>query len=650
MAGIGASLEKVILAAAKGVAAVQIGVNKILWGSANTQPTASARYDTKTQKITYTISQTQSQVPKKDSLLNTGLFNILDLLISVDLCAITTYAFNNIKVTKNKRPPKEEWTGPQTTFYNFQDAALTVQVAIDKYTAFPSTFVGSFAGTGANPITEKQAIEGSGLPPGQTTISGTDIVKYNIYNLILYIKDIFATRIIRNTNTSAFTAEDQALIAEIPGLATNLNLLDDFLKGLGDYVDYTQITNEDLAKLQNKITKLRQVCVIIQTLDFRSIVALTGNFLNTNIQEQLQRLNKFLDPTKLLPTLKKVNDQILTFIRLARKLQNIINQSQFVIKLAILFIKILKFIQTFFLALPLPNLFITTGVNVALNKAHDAAKETNGFLIKLLKEINALLSIVLILVRYVLANTNELQIRLQKIIDSIELCEAFKDSDVLNQLKETNDALKSLRSDLEAYITQYDSKTNPDSSLFGKYNIKVIDEEITDPSVTNKRRRGVALDETGIIVTQSDLTFATNPTIIINEVKLKLMAAGLVSSVSQITIEDLEVISESIDYLNNNDILEDDLNIDLQESDDSPDNTDETKGLGLNAFINNLPGGKRLRKRTRKSLDTANTKLAEQLQGEKAKSNSALNTGQILATSVGTSEAKQENTKKPLTP
>lgn len=635
MAGIGVALEKLILASAKAVATLQVGVNKVLWGSANKQPVASAKYDSKTGKVTYTTTTTTPTPPKKQTLINSGLFNALDALNRVDLCNIITYFLDNINIKKKPRPPRETWTGAQKAFYTLQDKALVVQIAIDKYTAFPTVFIGNYLGTGPDPLTMDQAVTGSGAPLGQTDISGTDVSKYNMYNLLQSIKDSFADRA-NSALGGALTPEEKAIAAEVPGLTLNLNFVDNFIASISKYTDYREISNEDFVKLQDRINKLRAVCVVINTLDFKSALALAGNFLNVDVRAQIQELSKFVDPTKIIPTLKQINNAIRSFINIATRLQNLITQAQFVIKIAIIIIKVFKFIRAFFLALPLPSMFTTTGINIALNEAHNAAKETQKGLIKILNEVNALLSVILIFTRYLLANANELLTRLDRLLATLEGCEAVKDSDVIAELKQTRDALSALRDNLAAYITQYDSKTNPDSTEFGQYSIRVVDEEVVDRSITNKRRRGIALDQYGVIVTQSDLTFATNTQVIIGEVKVKLIAAGLVlPSLATLDGSDLAIISESVNYLDSNDLLDDNLNIEANFSSDTPDNEDESKGLGLNAFINNLPGGKRLRKRVRRQLASASEKLGSQIEGEKVQTSQITNTTSTINSLAG---------------
>jgi hypothetical protein len=636
MASIGISLEKLITGAAKGVADLQIGVNKILWGNANTQPAFSAKYDPVSGSLQYTAQPTQPSTVKQGSLLNSGLYNALDALNSVDLCNIITYTLDTVNLKKLPRPSRETWGPEQEAFYFLQDQCFTVRVLIDKYTAFPNTLVSSYLGTDLKAITNQEAVNTFGTPLNSTDISGTSAARLNTYNLILAIQDIFQ-RETQTTTAGLFTPEEKQILNLVPGLAGNVNFIDDFLGFTRKYTDYRTITNADLLKLQNKISQLRSICVAVEALNIKSAAAVVGNFLNIDIRAQIQELSKYVNPTKIIPTLRQIVGAVQSFVRVATRLQGIIKQAQFIIKVALLVIKVFKFVQAFILALPLGNIFTTVGIQAAFDKARGAAEDTTSGLIRLLKEINALLSVVLIFVRYLLVNANEILIRLRELLAALEGCDAMKDSEVLAELRDAADSLENLRNDLAAYITQYDSKTNPNTALFGQYEIKVVDEEVVERAVTNKRRRGIALDKNGFIVTQSDLTFATNTTVIIEEVKIKLISAGLVQpSLSILNGSDLAVISVSLDYLDSNDVLQDNLNLQTVENLDSPDNEDESKGTGLNAFLNKLPGGRSLRKRTRAALNAASDKLKSQVAAEGEIAASSISFAENTATSVGT--------------
>lgn len=618
---LGAALEKIVLGAAKFVGTLQVGVNKILWGTGKQITTPTAVYNNESKQVE-TKGFVQRQIQSVKRFAESGLFNALDVLASVDLCNVLMYVFDNINIQKKPRPPKP-WTDVQTGLFTLQDTALLVQTAIDKYLAYPNTFIGSYLGTGPNPITQQEAIDQSGLPPEASNLAGIAIEKYNVYNLTKSIQDILRTVVPQGE--SGFTNEEREILAQVPALAGNLNVLTDITKFFSKYTDYRNISNEDLVKLQNKIELLRAVCVTIQNLNFQSALALAGNFLNTDVRSQVQKISQLIDPKQILKLLNQISKAVQSFIRIARKIQGIVLQAQFVIKVAILLVKVFKFVSAFFKALPLASIFTTSGIQTALSEANQTAKEASGGLIKVLQQINALLQVVTSFVRYLLANANELLVRLNALILQLEACDAVKDSDVVAELKKTRDDLEALRNDLEQYIINVDSKKNTEETDFGQYSIRIVREELTDNGIRNPRRRGIALDQRGNIAVSSDLTFATNNAVIIEEVKIKLITAGLVlPTLATLDGSDLAIVSESIDFLDNNDILQNDLNLDSFEGLDSPDNQNEDEGLGLNAFINNLPGGKRLRKRVKSSLSTASTNLRTKIDQEKQTSDVTL--------------------------
>jgi hypothetical protein len=616
---IAASVGTIVGTSANLLGRLQIGVNKILWGSANTQPVQTVKYDTVSGSLKYVSNIPTTPTPPKANLVNSGLFNALDALNQVDLCNVISYATDNINI---KRKPKSERSKQPTTaqaaLYTLQDEAELVQGYIDKYTAYPNVFIGSYLGTGPNAVPQNQAVSQSNAPAE----GGIDVQKYNMYFLMQSIKDTFSF----NSTGSLFTAEDKTLLTTVPGLGSNLNVVDDFLGTINKYSDYRQISNAELQRLQNKITIIRSVCVTIQNLDFKNALALAGNFLGTDIRAQIQQLGKFVNPTEIIKTLKEINSALQSFIKIARQVQGILSTGQFLIKLAILFIKVFKFIINFFTALPIPLLFSTAGAQTAIQDAKDKAKDETDGVSMLLKSVNALLSVIVTFIRYLLANTNELLIRLQTLLITLEGCEAVNNSDVIYELKQTESDLIALREQLAQYIINYDSKIDPNTAMLGPYDIRVVDEDITDRSVTNKRRRGIALDQNGVIVAQSDLTFATNTTLIIEEVKQKLLSQRLVQpALGQIDSINLAIISDSLDYLDNNDVLDNNLNITPTQL-DAPNNLDETKGLGLNAFINNLKGGKALRTRTRAAIQTSTEQVKTQVATEVTTSKQTLKT------------------------
>ena len=622
------SLEKLVNNSATQLGTFQVGVNKILWGNGNTQPIQTVRYvpaiagtNTTTGSLSYT-STIAAPTPPPGNLVESGLFNALDALNQVDLCSVITYVTDTINTSS---PPKSKRSkdpnATQTALYALQDKAEEVQKFIDKYVAYPNVFIGSYLGTGPNAVPQNVAVSQSNAPAD----GGSQVQKYNMYFLMQAMKDTLSMG--SESTGSLFTAEDKTLLTTVPGLGGNLNIIDDFLGTINKYSDYRQISNADFQSLQNKITKIRSVCVTIQNTDFKSSLALIGNFLGVDIRSQIQQLSKFIDPTKIIPTLKQINSAIRAFIRIANQIQGVLRLGQYLIKLALLFYKVFKFILYFFKVLPLPSMFGTAGTQVTIQNASDAAKDESEGVARLLKGVNALLSVVVVFIRYLLTNTNEILVRLNITLLTLEACEAMKQSDVLLELQQTRGDLVILQEQLATYIIKYDSKIDPSTAIFGTYDIRVVEEEVTERTIQNKRRRGIALNQDGQIVAQSDLTFATNTALIIAEVKQKLVSLKLVQpSLASADSTNLAVISESLDYLDNNDVIQDDLNITPVPT-DLPDNSDESKGLGLNAFINNLNGGKKLRKRVQAAMKTQADQAKAQIAKEKTAANESLKGG-----------------------
>ena len=622
---IGEAMSKAINALSKAFGTLQVNVNKILWGRGTKQPIATAKFDTKTGTMQYQSTPPPPPTrPVKGTLIDSGLFNALDALNSVDLCNVVNYLANNTSLPKSKR--SQNPTAAEKRLYQLQDLCEAVVLAIDKYTAYPNEFIGSYAGIGPNAQSPDKVVSITG---------GVNVKKYNMYNLLQSIKDTLTP----SGGNSIFTSQDLQDLSAIPGLGGKLNVIQDFIAKINQYADYRNISNSDLDKIESKLNNIRTLCVAIQGLSLQSAAAVVGNFLGKDIRSQIQQLNKYVDPTKIIPTLKKINSALQSFIAIANRIQGTLRTAQLIVRLALILVKVFKFLGAFLTKLPLPNIYTTTGVTTTFSAAKKAAEDQTDSLSVALKQVNGLLSVFLSFIRYLLANSNELLSRLQILLINLEACDTLKNSDVVAQLKDTVKQLESVKEQLAIYVAAYDTKSSENTATVDQYTIRIVDEEVTDKSITNKRRRGIAFDKNGAIVAQSDLTFATNNAVIINEVKLKLIGLGLVkSSVGAVTSTQAAIIAESLSYLETNDGLVSDLNIPDTFFDlDSPDNEDENSGLGLNAFVNKLKGGKRLRRRTRKAMAGASAQLSANLASEKVTAGNTLG-GKVQASTVGTNQ------------
>jgi hypothetical protein len=139
----------------------------------------------------------------------------------------------------------------------------------------------------------------------------------------------------------------------------------------------------------------------------------------------------------------------------------------------------------------------------------------------------------------------------------------------------------------------------------------VVDEELIDKSIQNKRRRGIALDQAGNLITESDLTFATNTAVIIAEVQQKLMSLGAVKSgMIQIDAANLALIADSLNYLDSNDILQGDLNIDAFATAETAATTN------ISDFLDGLPGGVKFKQNSKSVVSAYSADAAKQTSGQ----------------------------------
>ena len=107
---------------------------------------------------------------------------------------------------------------------------------------------------------------------------------------------------------------------------------------------------------------------------------------------------------------------------------------------------------------------------------------------------------------------------------------AYVDPALMNEFKDVRDLLRDRALRLLEFLNNYFDKKNSKNNKFGPYTIEILTEESVDTEIKLRRRYGIAIDEKGILATQSDATYASDDKIIIAEVKAKLLALGLVNT------------------------------------------------------------------------------------------------------------------------
>jgi hypothetical protein len=106
----------------------------------------------------------------------------------------------------------------------------------------------------------------------------------------------------------------------------------------------------------------------------------------------------------------------------------------------------------------------------------------------------------------------------------------YIDPALMNEFKDVRDLLRDRALRLLEFLNNYFNKKNSKNNQFGPYTIEILTEESVDTEIRLRRRYGIAIDQKGILATQSDATYASDDKIIVAEVKAKLLALGLVNT------------------------------------------------------------------------------------------------------------------------
>lgn len=529
--------------------------------------------------IIYGKFQKQNSINPITRAIDKGITNILKDVAEIDMCNLLSYAINEIPGGKQFNP--EEPPPAENPFalskWRLQKSAYEVQKKIDDfYTSY-----------------------GDAKSPDS---------KFGLYNLTKDITEIFNV-----TNNPNFPISNPELNKAFPSLSVASNFLTNSLSLFNRYTDLRQIPNAELQKIIRTVDQIRVYAIAIQGLNTpASFVNLADSILGGDIQKQIEKINKIIAPTKLIPLLKQILKTANNLNSIGTKLLSYITTIQGIIKIAIILIRVYDFVIAFFTVLAIPNQFTTAGLTT---KFSDTVTEVfrnrgNKKLVKRLAQINVLLGAIAGLCQILIIGLYDIIQKLNLILLNLENC-VNAPSDLKGEIQTTINNLSSTINSLQDFLDRYNNAQDRINRTFGEYVIEIVNEEVVDEGIDIRRRYGIARNTSGFIVAQSTPTFASLDLIIINEVKLILSAKGLVKiGLNSLSSEDSLIISESLKYLDDQDISIDSL--ELNEVDIA--NLEESENeLGLQQFVNNLPGGKALRKRMRKILIKQNKDLTGNL-------------------------------------
>jgi len=503
-------------------------------------------------------------------LLNKGIINLLEGIASVDFCNILNYALNQVpdgKPFNPKDPPPVDDPILRKKF-QLQKAAFEVQQFIDEY--------------------YRDYLD-----------ANNPRSKIALFTLTQQISSSLSSI----TSTANAGLNDPEIKNNFPQAAIANNFLQNILGIFNRYTDVSQITPQEVQKLIGLVDKTRQYAIIIQGLNNpKNAIGLIDRSLNGNIQKELADVSRLiLDPNKAATVLKSIIKTVNTVNNVSQKILGFINTLKVIIKICISLIKIFKIIEGFFQKDPSPSAVYPEGASrTIIFKVQDVIKTGGqGKLILRLEQITAVLNLAAIIVTSLIAAIQNIIGKLLLIQQNLENC-TNKNENLLNEIKDSINSLNQTSDRLNEFLTQYNNQEKTAESKFGEYTIQIVTEEVVDEGINLRRRYGIARDSKGYIAVQTTPTFASLDLIIINEVKVLLVSRGLVTSgLSDLDAQDQVTILEAARFLG-----EDEINLNNVQLSDIDITTlqEQSDEIGLNQFINNLPGGRALRRRVRQAM------------------------------------------------
>lgn len=520
-----------------------------------------------------------------------GLINALDIICSVDLCNILNYAITQIPEGNRFNPDDtKKPTDPLgRAKWNLQYKAFQIQTSIDSYY--------SSYGDAKNKDS-----------------------KLGLQEVIKEIENAFGE--ILNPESQADFNNPQLLEA-FPEISVFSNFMQNSLGVFNQYTDIRNIPNEDLQKIIQYVDKIRGICIAIQGLNSATAVLGFANAaLGGKVQEEIDKINKLIgpNPSRITPFLRNVIDSCKSITQIAKVIMGYVSFARVIIRLCVLLVKIFKRIVDFLMFLGVPNIYTTLGITNTQSAVTGKIQATGiDNFIKRLNQINAFLGLIVNFVGKLIIDIQTIIDKISILILNLENCNNV-DPQIVADLNSIKKQLVEERQNLVKFVEDYENKKNNRNTTFGDYNIAIIVEETTDIAFKIKRRFGVAIDKNGNVALESTPTYASLDSIIINEVKQLLMSKGLVKNgYSDMTSQDMQTIEESLNFLEDDNISTESLDMsNLSQGLDDADNENEDMGLGLNAFVNKLSGGKKLRKRMRKIMAQQSQQLATDLSGMKS--------------------------------
>lgn len=447
-----------------------------------------ANIDSKIDDIYYgnKTKNTGIKLPGSRSKVN-GILPIAQEISKIDLCNVLTYLLSNAKI------PKDSAIGKKIKSVEEKTKALADKLAKSKV--------------------------------GSAAIKSTD----NLKELSKAIADATATM-------------DDDVISAVPQLANARNYLNDVNGTITAYSNLNTIPNADVQRILGKLNGVESTLMSIKTIgSAQDVLNIVQRTTGLNITGQLQRLQRIINPAQLLPTFKRISNTLRGINQIALKILNYIRILQVLTKVTTAVLKVLDIIRIILSFIPIPNIVTIVTITQKFSDALQSIKKFIETALKRVSQISALIELIYNFALGLVSKIGDLITVIDTLIFNLETCKVTEDSPVLEDLRGAKSTLQDTTRRLNSFIATYaEASKSGNLRVFNGLTLKIVEEEVVDEGVKNLRRKAIALDQRGVLVAETDLTFATDIDTLFEELQLLLRNRGIVNDTSP--VEDFDFL------------------------------------------------------------------------------------------------------------
>jgi hypothetical protein len=396
------------------------------------------------------------KVPGKEQKIK-GIINFLYYLNDVDFCNLVNYILNNIQLEGNGAPSRGE-VAVSFVKTKAKDALKIIDAIFidsDQLTSNAITigdkvilliYVNDIGNQGET-ITIENDNQLSTLRRNPNTYTKENTkFKETIKNISTVLKEISSL------------IDDPDIKYLVPKISNGSGFIGDYIAKIDSTYTLDSIPNEDV---RNLLTKLRQVRSVLALI---AGISTAGDVLNAiqsttglKIDKQIEKLQKFLDVSQLIPIVNKMIKLVDSINQSAQLLLKNIKIAITITNIIGAIVRVFKKIVRLFDALFLPLIFGTYGVTSVLDTVKSKVTVELEKAIKVIEQITQLIKIVYKIIAGLVFKLQNISTQLQILQTNLEGCNSTDNSPLIDQIKEARSKIISSIEELDTYSSLFES-------------------------------------------------------------------------------------------------------------------------------------------------------------------------------------------------